>query len=77
MVVIKIPSVLRGPYRVDKSEKKDDEISFDDHQNNTNLEIRVVGHLIWDKYTTIQGSEHRGSWVIVPRTFDDVRLEVS
>ena len=77
MVVIKIASVLRGPYRVDIDEKEDDEISFSDHENNTDLEITVVGHLIWDKYTYIQGSEHRGSWVIVPRTFDDVWLEVS
>ncbi len=75
-VVIKIPSVLTAPYRVDIDEMGDNDLSFSD-RNATDLLITVEGHMIWDKYTNIRGSDFRGSWVIVPRTFDDVRLEVN
>ena len=76
LAVIYIPHTLLGAYRKELDEKTVDELSFKNNKNTTDIRISVTGHLVWDKYTSFENSEHRGSWVVVPRTLDDIILEV-
>lgn len=44
--------------------------------NTTSVGISVTGHLVWDDYTSLPGSEYRGSWILVVQDFDALELGV-
>ena len=76
-VCLKIPSALEDAYREKNDARVDSEISLLDDENAADISITVEGNLVWDRYASAPNSEYWGSWVIVPRSLDDVRLEVA
>jgi len=75
MAVIHVSNALLSANWNAKDKSDGKEISFFDEENSTGIRVSVVGHLIWDEYTSLGGGYYGGSWVIVPQRLDDVWME--
>jgi len=74
-IIIHIPQSLFSPYKNYNDEVGKDEFSLRSIET-TEKTITVTGHLVWDEYAPVFGTEEEGNWVIIPQRLDDVRLEV-